>query len=354
MIKQLMFRAAHASGVTARVAGSPWRQSRLSILCYHGVSMADEHIWNPRLFVSPTRLRERLAYLKANDYTILPLGEAVARLATRTLPPRAVAITFDDGTIDFATKAVPILREFDAPATVYLTTYYCLNRFPIFDTALSYLLWRGRDSSAELSDLANARSPLPIDTEAGRMTAWQAIYAHAAQCKLSAAEKNELLRRVAQRTGTDFDAFVASGILQIMTPEQVRGIATQGIDVELHTHRHRTPRDRAAFDREVAENQTAIAEILGDTSPRRHFCYPSGDYDEAFLPWLRQAGVETSTTCIPGLAAPVSPRLLLPRILDTETMPLAGFASWTSGFAEMLPRSSAYKLELYRPAIQST
>ncbi len=75
---------------------------------------------------------------------MLPLGEALARLQARTLPPRAVALTFDDGTQDFARRAAPLLAVFGMPATVYVPAYYCGREQPIFDTALRGVTTRSR------------------------------------------------------------------------------------------------------------------------------------------------------------------------------------------------------------------
>src|SRR4029077_19879262 len=103
---------------------------------------SDEHEWNEELYIPPVLLRRRLRHLRARGYNILPLAEACDRLGKGTLPPRSVALTFDDGAVDFASRALPILREFDVPATVYLTTYYSDARLPVFDVVLSYVLWR--------------------------------------------------------------------------------------------------------------------------------------------------------------------------------------------------------------------
>ena len=149
--------------------------------------------------------------MRAGGYRVLPLAEAVARLAAGTLPPRSVALTFDDGLGDFADLAVPLLAEFGFPATVYVATYYCERPLPVFDPALYYLLWRGRASGADVAGLAGAPGPLPLDTPAARDAAWHALYGAAERRGLGADGKHALLERVAARVGGAWAAFLARG-----------------------------------------------------------------------------------------------------------------------------------------------
>lgn len=337
-LKRPIYRAAEMAGLLSAVGHSGWRRTRLLILCYHGVSAADEHEWDPELYVSPARLRQRLEWLHSKRYAILSLGEALHKLRRRALPPRAVAITFDDGARDFYTEALPILAAYKTPATVYLTTYYCDYHGPVFDTALSYLLWKGRQTVVDLADFAESSGQLRITTAEDRRRSSDQILAWTTRRRLSADAKQRLLEELATRLGIDFGAFLKSGLLQLMTPEQVRNLPTDLIDVQLHTHRHRTPRDRVAFERELTDNKQSIARMTADPRGRRHFCYPSGDYDRAFLPWLREWGIESATTCVPGLAGPDSHPLLLPRFVDTMQVSREDFAAWASGFAMLLPR----------------
>jgi len=145
--------------------------------------------------------------------------------------------------MDFASRAAPVLKEFDAPATLYLTTYYCKNRLPVFDTALAYLLWRGRGSGADLRYDLDADTPVRVTESHDRAFAWETIQKTARRRELDGKGKNELLGALARWLGIDLDTFLASGLLQLMTPEQVLGLPRDLIDIELHTHRHRTPRD---------------------------------------------------------------------------------------------------------------
>ena len=96
------------------------RRRGLAILMYHGVeaeplSPACSHV------LDASSLRRQLRYLRMH-FNVLPLDEALERLAAGTLPDRAVALTFDDGTRNLATNAVPVLRSLGLPAAIFLAT----------------------------------------------------------------------------------------------------------------------------------------------------------------------------------------------------------------------------------------
>jgi peptidoglycan/xylan/chitin deacetylase (PgdA/CDA1 family) len=317
------------SGVSARIRDSRWRWERLLILCYHGVSLADEHEWRPKLYMPPATLRDRFEALRRGGYQVLPLGEAVERLYKNDLPPRSVALTFDDGGYDFYKQASPILREFGCPATVYQTTYYSDYARPIFGIAASYLLWKRQGEVLQPAPALGLHQPLDLRTEDGRKRVVTEMEQICTRENLTGYQKNDLLERLAGFLGLDYDAFVAQRLLQIMRPEEIAEMARAGFDIQLHTHRHRTPLDEALFRKEITDNRARIGEASGRTPT--HFCYPSGHYETAFLPWLEREGVVSATTCDPGLASRESHPLLLPRFVDTAMQPLYVFEAWLSG-----------------------
>lgn len=338
-LKRALFGLARTSGMFSVVAGTGWRRGRLLILCYHGVSLRDEHEWNGSLYMSQAALRRRFELLRAGGYSVLALDEAVRRLAEGSLPDRAVALTFDDGTFDFLARAVPLLEEFGYPATVYVPTYYTRFRRPVFDTMVSYLAWKGRTrASCDLEGSLPGAGRLAVATGAERAATVARLHSLAAEQGLDAREKDALARRFAEGLGLDYDALLEQRVLQLMTADELEQLPRELVDVQLHTHRHRTPLDEGLFIREIDDNRRELASILGDDREFRHFCYPSGVYDPAFLPWLRASGVVSATTCDPGLARADGDPLLLPRFVDTMTQTETAFEAWTSGFAELVPR----------------
>jgi hypothetical protein len=91
------------------------------------------------------------------------------------------------------------------------------------------------------------------------------------------------------------------------------------------------PRDRELFAKEIIENRRFLREV-GQTAAE-HFCYPSGDYAECFLPWLAELSVQSATTCETGLATSRTNPLLLPRVGVPSSLTDIEFEGWLHGVA---------------------
>lgn len=320
--------AMKSAGGFSLSARSERRRAKLLILCYHGLSIDDEHKWLPKLFITPEGFRQRLWALREMQANILPLGEAVERLHAGNLPPNSVAITFDDGFYDFLKFGVPLLNEFQMPATLYLTTHYCDYRLPIVNLALDYLLWKSEKDFVALPEHGMPDS-MPIRNYHERQAVVWKMLAWADENGLKTNAKDGMARELARKLGLHYDGLLARRMLQIMSPDEARRTSKKGVDLQLHTHRHRSPRDKALFQREVGDNSSYIQELTGEKPV--HFCYPSGDVCADFLPWLSEMGVRTATTCERGLAKATSQDLLLPRFLDDSSVDLIRFQSFVAG-----------------------
>ncbi|MGI9067140.1 MAG: polysaccharide deacetylase family protein [Pyrinomonadaceae bacterium] len=339
--KQATLGTLKTSGVFSSVEKSRWRRRRLLILAYHGISLDDEHQWDPSLYMTPDCFRRRMHLLKDSNCTVLPLAEAVRSLYSGDLPEKCVALTFDDGNYDFYKEAQPILREFDFPVTVYLTTYYSQYNKPVFDVICSYLLWKRRSARLDFREITGQEMKVDLSDDGLRVRAVEHLRKFAGDHKLSAEEKDSLAASVAAQLKIDYDALRAKRLLHILSPDEVKTLATEGVDIQLHTHRHRTPRERSLFMREIDDNRNSIRAMTGAFTS--HFCYPSGVYDQTFLPWLEEAGIVSATTCDVGFASRHSHPLLLPRLLDTSGLSEIEFEGWLTGVSASLPRRKEVK-----------
>lgn len=336
-LKQRTLTAATRSGLMSLARDSGWRGRRLLILAYHGVSASDEHEWDGSLYIPPTLLRARFTALRDGGYRVLPLDEAVRRLYDGSLPPRAVAITFDDGAADFYSQARPLLEEFGYPATVYLTSYYALYQRPVFNTMLRYVLWKARGTPLDASGFIESTGPLSTQDGTDREAIFQSVLRTCVDRGLSGADKDAIITALAGRLGLDYDSIIARRTLCIMSADEVGSLPKDLIDVQLHTHRHRVPVDRGSFVREIDENRAAIASMTGG-APAVHFCYPSGVTHRSFASWLTESGVVSATTTLPGIASQHSDPLMLPRLVDTVHVSPVEFEGWLTGTSAFLPR----------------
>lgn len=287
-LKTALFTLANAAGVSRLFAETAWRCRRLMILCYHGVSLADEHEWNPTLYISPRTFTRRLDALRRLGCTVLSLPEAVDRLYAENLPRRAVVLTFDDGYYDFKAKALPLLEERRYPATVYVTTDQ----------------WVGDIGSPAVNDVA------VVNHLRTSYLSWRSARGEVSPCSARA--------------------------LSAMTQSEVADVAARGVAIEMHTHSHRLPLDLNGLLWDIHLNRDLIASTTGRVP--RHLCYPDGIYHTSHLRHLRAYGVETATTCDPGLATASAHPLLLPRFVDSEACSQATFDAWVTGVASWIPR----------------
>jgi len=98
----------------------------LRVLAYHRI---DEPEQTPDLYpglisATPAEFARQIAFLKSHaDVVSLTEVEAAFR-GDIELPSRAVLLTFDDATTDFAKHAWPILKEHQLPATLFVPTAY--------------------------------------------------------------------------------------------------------------------------------------------------------------------------------------------------------------------------------------
>jgi len=300
------------------------------------LSIEDEHLYSPSLFMRPETIRSRLETLVRGRYPVLPLGEAIEALRRGTLPPCATVITYDDGFYGNFTGGAALFREFPLPTTFYVTTYYVVRQNPIFRHAVQYLFWKTDRKELRLDGLPglpggllDLRAPAEVETPM-----WQLI--RHGETSLDEPGRVSLCSELACRLGVDYDALARSRKLSLMTLEEIRALAELGVDIQLHTHRHQFPPDEAEVRRELADNRAVLEPLLGRKC--NHLCYPSGVFQPEQWPWLEDEGVLSAVTCEVGTNDGSTPRYGLRRFLDSESVLPIEFEAELAGFSEVLRR----------------
>lgn len=333
--KRIGLIALRGAGAFSVARASSWRRRRLLILCYHGIAIDDEAVWNPWLYISLATFERRLEILRRGGYAMLPLTVALDRLRRDDLPERAVAMTFDDGMHDFATRALPVLAQANCPVTVYLATQSVEHGLPVFPLLCSYLLWKGRGRTIDLSGLGLPGPAVHLSDDNAHNHVLRQLLQTSITGNLGLPERHDLATRLAHRLDIDLEPILERRLLTVMDRAEVTAVARSGVDFQLHTHRHYSPDNEDEYRSEIRLNRTSIEALTGRRPT--HFCYPSGIHDPAFTPWLEAEGVQSAVTCSSGYATPSTPLLELPRLLDHGHLSDIEFEAWTSGAGHWLP-----------------
>lgn len=327
---------------------------QLRILCYHGVWIGDRPRIGEKLFMEPETFRQRMQLLTRAGYRVVSLSQGIEELRHGRLKPDTVVITIDDGWVSTRSHMLPALREAGLPSTLYLTTYYIEKAAPVLNVLVRYILTRtARDRAGQLEAFRAVIGEAQVQGEAGaaglpdlaNATFAEGERAFAALLELlpTVAQRLQHVRRLAELLDVDVRPAIRGRWFDLMTPEEVREAAEDGMDVQLHTHRHRfRDADSAQIEREITENRAAIAGLLHAPENRLvHFCYPSGGFNEGQWPVLAALGVETATTIEDGLNTAATSRYGLRRFLDGENVTVLEFESYLSGFSDLLARMTA-------------
>lgn len=304
------------------------------VIAWHGVSLENEHERFPTLFISPDTLRRRLTFL-TKHFRVVSLDQAQRSLDSGAVAPGQVVLTFDDGYYNFYGKAIDILGEFNAVATVYVVTKGLEDEEPTHN-----MLARDIIASTRAQTIVWSAHGIPVSGAAtltdrkGRQRATSDLVGVVDRCETPDG-KIDMLRRAGAALNVDVDARLRTRIWHRMNPVEIRALRARGHSAQLHTHTHVNVIDGAARLREeLALNQTVLKNITGETPV--HFCYPSGLWNRSAWPILREMGVQTATTTRQGPNFPSTPRLALRRYLNGEHTHQLEFEFQMSGLQWLL------------------
>lgn len=289
----------------------------LAIFLFHGVTRPHGcAVRNyTRKHIEPDHFASILRALKAAGGRPVSMQDVLDHHDAGTpLPPRAFAITFDDGFHNNLDVAAPILAEEGIPATFYVTTDFVdRNRMGWIDriefaveqhpTGRLRLPWGDREFSGDearrvlLSEIrTRVKSDASMDADA---------LATAIQVQLGVEptfSSNHLLDR------------------KLNWEEVARLAAGPGFIVAGHSHTHRILEylDDESLEAEIATSIDLLAQRAGIRSP--HYSYPEGQsycYSDRVIDVLARHGVRCSPSAIDGVNAAGTSPFHLRRVMVT-------------------------------------
>jgi peptidoglycan/xylan/chitin deacetylase (PgdA/CDA1 family) len=288
---------------------------RLLVLGWHNV----ESTWCfPSAPGAGTRgLDRQLSFLRRRT-NVVPLGPALCTLAEgRPLPPRAVAITFDDGYGDALRLAVPMLERLGLPATFFLVPGL-LSRLvrPWWEVVSQAVILSSRDA------VTWQDRNLGLRNDAERRWAARGILELVKRQDqqsrdLSIAELVDCCRPSA--------AYDEDGMF--MDWEDARTLVRRGFSVASHSFGHDILSRQGAEDQryDLARSRQELETQLG--VPVELLAYPNGlagDFDETTVGAARTAGYTHAVTTIAGWNRPETPPYEIHRFVQQPERGAAG------------------------------
>lgn len=269
-----------------------------AILMYHSVRDDPERYANSIGvgIIHATSVFERHMEFVARRFNPVTLDDIRLFLEGKPLPPRAVAVTFDDGFLDNFEIAAPILDRFGIRAAFYLTVsiidtklapWYCRLRHVFASTAKTEWLIPGNGKRWNLT------------TRRDRDAALLAAFDHCA------ALAGDALERTIRAIEADLDVEMLNGGNPFMMGwNEARVLEKNGHIVGCHTLTHPNVA-QVSLDiarEELVVSKRKLEEAL--SAPVTHFSYPHPALSPQWTPETvaitKEAGYETAVTTTPG------------------------------------------------------
>ncbi len=246
--------------------------------------------------------RSQIKYLTKN-YNVISLDEYINFCNKKEKSPKnSIIITIDDGYKSNYTLAYPIFREFDIPATIFLTTDFIDNKNFLWVDRLEYAINNTNKKDLKL-EIANKKEFFDLDTYNGKILCDKSI-----RLKLKSMD-NEIIDKVIQQIEAKLDAKLSEtlNVPTIYEPLEWNEISEMinksKVDIGSHTHNHLL---LAKYDSEVIKNELSLSKKIIERETGINtglFCYPNGaigDFNEKTQSLIKESGYSCALTTIRG------------------------------------------------------
>ncbi|MFC6655918.1 polysaccharide deacetylase family protein [Roseibium salinum] len=279
---------------------APLTQGCGAVFMMHNVRPARIDAFQPNrhLEITPEFLRVAVERICANGYEIISIDEAVDLLKSGYGNRRYAVLTFDDGYRDNLEVAYPILKELQAPFTVFVATGLVDRTSELWWLALERIIAANDEIVFSEADKAG---DIPCATVAEKNACFDKLSTYLT-LELGEQDQRRVIRALAKKYDLDLAALADE---QVMNWDEVRQLASDPlVTIGAHTHDHfaLARLDAAAARADVMKGLTRLEEELGRRP--KHFAYPYGKSHAVSLrdaDILREIGFASSVTTLPGV-----------------------------------------------------
>ena len=271
-----------------------------------------------------------LKYLRKHKH-VLSLATVIESLNNKKpLPPNAVVITIDDGYADTYEFALPLLKQFNFPATLYVVTDFLDGKNWIWTDLMPYVLLNTKNDSAQVKFENTEKIEAKLTDQRQRIEFAGRLNARLKQ--LPNEQKDAKIKEIAASLKIEIPLHPLPDYAPI-TWQQARQMDAENLKIESHTVTHPilTKINQTQLNFEIQASKKRLEEVLDKEI--EHFCYPSGSLNETVQKSVENAGYKSAMTSAYGFNNTRSNQLLLNRI-GAES-PIENFAQSASGFEDL-------------------
>ncbi len=293
---------------------------RILILMYHRIlpdNEINDLLIQPGMYVTENTFNKQLNFLQSYCH-IISFSEFLQRWRSNEWNPtkRYCVITFDDGWKDNYTNAYPLLKKYNIPATIFLTTSYIGSNKWFWPERLGFLLTEvdiNKLSSNHRDELLSKFKDFNIEESlllslatSSSVKKRQEIFSY----------NIEILKKYPE---SHINSFLGEfqQILQLETPEtclfldwkEIEEMAEHTIDFGVHCVSHRLlPRLSSA---EIKKELNASLDTLKTKKVNLVpvLSYPNGDFNSEIIKLTKDAGYQAAVTTQYGWVSPESDNL---------------------------------------------
>ncbi|MBU0701854.1 polysaccharide deacetylase family protein [bacterium] len=268
------------------------KKGKVTILCYHRV-IEDKQIkdyYRPAVAVSVSAFERQMGVLQER-YKIISLDDAVCLLQKRkSLENDYMVVTFDDGYADNYENAFLVLKKYNLPATIFLSTDYIDSNKMLWTDEVGMLLKEKWDVFLQTELLKTLKG---AGVSGDKITVINKILS-------TLKEMDEDIREtIIARLKKDIGNLMVANN-QMLTWEQIKEMNANKISFGAHTKSHRflTTLMLSEKESEIKESRDIVEQNLNKQV--LCFAYPDGRFDEECRNIVRESGLQGACSTITG------------------------------------------------------
>lgn len=247
---------------------------------------------------TPSLLRSYFSYLKKHNYHVVSLTSYIKALLCKESTYKQVIFTVDDGYRDFYLNGYEAFKEFNYPATIFLTTDFIEQKLFFWWDAIKFACMTTKKKKVALPEIGLGSVDLNSKDQKKKI-----VDLVVDRCKkMGNSDKLSFIDSLAKRLDVNFSG-QPKGKNEPLSWDQIKEMKEHKIEFYPHTKTHpimsRVPTYQVQEELEIPKK--LLEKKLGINA--NIFCYPNGgpeDFDERTISALKALDYIAAVTGLPG------------------------------------------------------